>query len=274
MDLHTDPVATLRDLEHWPNVGRVIGDVELSDGSADKFESINPMILYELCAADESHLFSPHCWKARMALAHKGLEFDTVATPFTGIAAIEDGSFKSVPVLRDGDTVLVDSFEIALYLEKKYPDRPSLFGGEGGITLCRFVASWSQSQLHPAIGALAMKDIHDILAPVDQKYFRTKRQSQFGITLEELHGMRDGRAGNVNKALLPLKLMLKGQKFIGGETPLFADYIVFGALQWMRMTCTLDALASEGEVQEWLERLLDMYGGMGRKAKTAVEIAT
>ncbi|MEL7230464.1 MAG: glutathione S-transferase family protein, partial [Pseudomonadota bacterium] len=28
--------------------------------------------LYELCSADADHLFSPHCWKIRMALAHKG----------------------------------------------------------------------------------------------------------------------------------------------------------------------------------------------------------
>ena len=34
--------------------------------------------------------------------------------------------------------------------------------------------------------------------------------------------------------LEPLRATLKKQPFIGGETPLFSDYIVFGPLQWAR----------------------------------------
>ena len=59
--------------------------------------------------------------------------------------------------------------------------------------------------------------------------------------------------------------MLGRQKFFGGETPLFADYVVFGALQWLRTTCSQDHLPKEGAVADWFNRLLDMYDGMGRK---------
>ena len=38
---------------------------------------------------------------------------------------------EKVPVLLDGETAVVDSWTIANYLEDTYPDRPSLFGGEG-----------------------------------------------------------------------------------------------------------------------------------------------
>jgi glutathione S-transferase len=37
-----------------------------------------------------------------------------------------------VPIIQDGDKVVNDSFAIAQYLERTYPDRPSLFGGPGG----------------------------------------------------------------------------------------------------------------------------------------------
>src|SRR4026209_1626590 len=80
------------------------------------------IILYDLCARDAGRPFSPHCWKAKMALAHKGLEFDTVPTPFTSVPRVEGGAAKIVPVIRDGDKVVADSFEIALYLEDTYPD--------------------------------------------------------------------------------------------------------------------------------------------------------
>ncbi len=226
--------------------------------------------LYELCGADDSQLFSPHCWKTRMSLAHKGLDFNSIPTAFTEIPEIEGGATKSVPLIRDGDTILADSFEIAKYLESAYPDAPSLFGGYGGIALTNFVINWTQGQLHPLIGALSMKDIHDILADVDQAYFREDREAKIKMTLEDLHDGRQAKVEMLNKALLPLKLMLKSQPYIGGEAPLFADYVVFGALQWMRMTCTIPVLPEEGVIADWFNKLLDMYDGLGRSAKAGV----
>src|SRR6218665_3785804 len=96
-------------------------------------------ILYSLCGADESRPFSPHCWKVVQALAHKGLDFIEKPTPFTEIPTLENGFSKTVPILRDGNELIRDSFDIALYLEERYPDRPTLFGGEGGKALSRFV---------------------------------------------------------------------------------------------------------------------------------------
>jgi len=33
--------------------------------------------LYELAGADENRRFSPYCWRARMALAHKRIEVES-----------------------------------------------------------------------------------------------------------------------------------------------------------------------------------------------------
>lgn len=47
------------------------------------------LTLYELAAADPALRFSPHCWKVRMALAHKGLEAERVPRRFTEKDAID-----------------------------------------------------------------------------------------------------------------------------------------------------------------------------------------
>ncbi|MGL4964315.1 MAG: hypothetical protein ACRC67_24000 [Inquilinus sp.] len=46
------------------------------------------LTLYELAGADAALRFSPHCWKTRMALAHKGLEADRLPWRFTEKDAI------------------------------------------------------------------------------------------------------------------------------------------------------------------------------------------
>src|SRR6185295_17535088 len=96
------------------------------------------ILLYELVGRDAARPFSPHCWKAAMALAHKGLDISSVPTRFLEVPAVEGGVSKLVPVIRDGDHVVADSFAIALYLEETYPERPTLFCGDGGKAAARF----------------------------------------------------------------------------------------------------------------------------------------
>lgn len=222
------------------------------------------IILYDLCAGDTARRFSPHCWKAKMALAHKGLDFETRGMPFTRIKEIGDGFSPTVPVIDDGGRLVRDSFDIALYLEGTYPDRPSLFRGEGGKANARFVEAWSQSEIHPRLTRLMVADIHAILAQPDQAYFRESREKSLGSRLEDVQAGRDERIDDLRRALTPLRHTLKRQDFIGGETPLFADYIVFGALQWARVVSPITLLADDDAVAVWFGRLLDMHGGVGR----------
>ena len=54
-----------------------------------------------------------------------------------------------------------------------------------------------------------------------------------------------------------------------GAAPLFADYIVFGALQWARVVSPAQLLADDDIVAAWFGRCLDLYDGMGRKIPAA-----
>ncbi|UHS56178.1 glutathione S-transferase family protein [Agrobacterium vaccinii] len=225
--------------------------------------------LYSLCGADDARPFSPHCWKTVLSLAHKGLDFEERPLAFTAIPGVENGYSKTVPILRDGDQLVKDSFEIALYLDEAYPDAPSLFNGEGGKALARFVESWSQTQLHPAIAKFAVVDIHDILDEQDRVYFRESRTKLFGRTLEEVTANRDAEIAAFPTKLEPIRRMLTFQPFIGGDSPLFADYIVFGALQWVRIISGVDMFADKDPVRDWFERCLDLHGARGRSVTAA-----
>ena len=70
------------------------------------------ILLYDLVGADAARPFSPHCWKVAMALAHKGLEFKSVPTRFLEVAGVEGRMSKTIPVIRDGDRLVADSFAI------------------------------------------------------------------------------------------------------------------------------------------------------------------
>lgn len=225
--------------------------------------------IYELCGANPDHLFSPHCWKVRMAVAHKGLEWKTIPVPFTGVTTIEGGDSRRIPVIRDGDTVVEESYVIAKYLETAYPDAPSLFKGGGAEALTLHIINWAQTALHPEVGKLALLDIYKSLAPKDQDFFRAGREKMFGCTLEEFDAKHEKNGDSLGKALLPLELTLKKQKFIGGDSPLFADYAAFGALQWLLTSTGKDYLVSDTAVATWFNGLLDMYDGMGRKGLVA-----
>ena len=221
--------------------------------------------LYTLCGADSARPFSPHCWKTVMSLRHKGLEFTEIPLPFTEIPKVENGVSKTVPILRDGDRLVADSFAIALHLEATYPTRPSLFGGEGGKALARFVESYSQTTIHPAVTRIAIQQIHDMLDPQDQAYFRESRKERLGRTVEEVAAGRDTEIRDFPAKLKPLGHMLGHQPFIGGQAPLFADYIVFGALQWLKITSGAVHLPADDPVLDWFERCLDLHDGEARR---------
>jgi glutathione S-transferase len=224
--------------------------------------------LYDLCGADRSIRFSPYCWRTRMSLAHKGLAFETIPVAFTEIPAVAGGFSPTVPVIDDGGRLVRDSWDIAVYLDEAYPDRPPLFGGASAVGPTELVNQWSIHEIHRRLLPLIAKDIHDGLAPGDQDYFRPSREKRLGRALETAAAETHHLAA-LHEALTPLRKSLEYRPFLGGEDPRFADYIVFGALQWARVTSPLQVLAADDPVGVWFERCLDLHGGLGRSMPAA-----
>jgi glutathione S-transferase len=222
--------------------------------------------LYDLAGAEPERRFSPYCWRIKMALAHKGLPFDTIPWRFTDKDAIAFSGQGRVPVLVDGDHVVFDSWTIATYLEDGYVDRPSLFRGEGGRAVTRFVNTWTDGVL---VGGIARLIVTDILAHLDEKdraYFRRTREERFGTTLEKVTADRDTNVLAFRKSLEPMRAVLGAQPYLGGSVPAYADYVVFGCFQWARCISPFPLLFKDDPVWAWRDRLLSAFDGLARKA--------
>jgi glutathione S-transferase len=222
--------------------------------------------LYELVGTDDARPFSPYCWRTRMALAHKDLGIESVPWRFTEREAIAQHKSEKVPVLIDGEHTISDSWAIANYLEDSYPDRPSLFGGDGGRAMGRMLNWWGDTAVVGGMFPMIALDIYNHLRPQDQPYFRETREARLGRTLEQAAETRDAAVDGFRAGLTPMRLTLKTQPFLGGVAPNYADYIVFGGFQWARAISAFKLLKSDDPVHAWREKMLDAFGGMARNS--------
>ena len=225
--------------------------------------------MYDLAGADPLLRFSPYCWRTRMALAHKGLEVETIPWRFTDKDAIAMSDQGRVPVLIDGDKVIHDSWDIACYLDEAYPDRPALFGSADAKGAALFIRRWCEGQLHPALVRLIVADIVKILHDKDVEYFRSSREKALGASLEEFCAEQETNLKRLHDVLTPFRLTVKDRPFLGGEEPAYADYIVFGALQWARCSSPQNLLQADDPVTRWFAYMLDLFDGLGVKAPRA-----
>jgi len=222
--------------------------------------------MYDLAGAEVDRRFSPFCWRSRMALAHKGLAVETVPWRFIEKDKLPQPNAGRVPVIVDGARVVHDSTAIADYLEERYPDRQSLFGGAAGRALARFVQNWTETVLQTGLIRLVALDIHRHCTPEDQAYFRRSREERFGASLEDVARDRAARLPAFRTSLDPLRRTVERQDFISGKAPAYADYVVFGAFQWVRAISDFEVLAADDPVRVWRSRMLDLFDGLARRA--------
>jgi glutathione S-transferase len=218
--------------------------------------------LFELCGTDPDRRFSPYCWRIRMALAHKGLDTETVPWRFTQGEAIAFANSRTVPVLVDGDRTVADSWDIAEYLDRTYPDRPALFPGNPAAL--RFTASWADRVLNAGLAKLIVSDIPGLLGENEKKYFVESREKRFGMTLEQVTADREAKLPEFRATLQPLRAVLMQQPYVAGESPDYADYIMFGGFMWARVVSPLQVLEDSDPIHAWMERMLDLFGGLAR----------
>ena len=229
------------------------------------------ILLYELVGRGDRR-FSPYCWRAVMALAHKRLEARRLPVKFTDKEKIAFSGQKLVPVLVDGETTVADSWAIACHLEDSYPDRPSLFGGPQARGLALFLNDWVVLALHPAMMRIIIGDVFASVHADDRTYFRDTREARFGMKIEALHESRADHTEAVKRALAPLQATVAGQPFLSGAAPAYGDYIVFGALQWARITSPRPLIDSDSPLHAWRERMLDLHDGHARAAPAALDL--
>ena len=220
------------------------------------------LTLYELGNKTPRHsLFS---WRTVMALAHKGLPYDSVRVKISDKAAIAFSGQEKVPIIKDGDKVVSDSWKIAEHLEAAYPQQPSLFGGERGHAYARFVNLWADRQLVPRLASMIIIDVLSITDAADGAHLRKVMEAAFKRSLEELSANREKDIESFRRLLDPARAMMRTQSFLSGATPAYPDYILFSLFQWARIITKFELLESSDALSAWRERMLDLFGGLAR----------
>ena len=220
-------------------------------------------LLYDLAGANPTVRFSPHCWKIRMALAHKGItaRFE----PWRFADRLKNAAVTRVPVLVHGEKFISDSWRIAGHLDEAFPDRPLFEPGTG--SLARFVNSWADS-LVPILARVIVLDVFHSLDSGDQPYFRETRERFLGGSLESIVADQPGRLRDFRLALEPLRQTVKRQPFVHGAGPGYADYCALGLFMWARCCSQIELLAADDPLTSWRENLFDQFQGLARHAPT------
>ena len=224
------------------------------------------LVFHERVGQDQRRI-SPFSWRIRYAFAHKGLDPEIVPTRFADVDRIRGLSGQHyVPIIEHDGEVVHDSWSIACHLEDRFPDRPSLFGGDAGRGAARLVNIWSDSVLGGAMRRQIYSDFVWVIDPGDRAYFRYSREAMVGTTLEDYSADRDEYLSAFFEACAPLERTLLEQPFLAGAAPAYLDYVVFSVFQWARVGSPRDVLAdaaSMNGVRAWRTRMVALYDRLG-----------
>jgi glutathione S-transferase len=226
--------------------------------------------LYDL-TFDKELRPSPYCWRAKLALRHKGLTWRDEPMGFGEKQKIAFAQSQTVPVIHDGTKVVKDSWAIAQHLDAAYPDKP-LFPDDPGRNYARFVNGWADASVNSTIFPMVVADMVETVRPVDRDYVIDSRSKRIGTSefAAFQKNAREKGLATFRAALEPARRVLKEQAFLSGAAPAYPDYILFGTLLWPRtISPRLELLEGDDPVHAWRERMLDLFDGMGRKAPVA-----
>lgn len=213
--------------------------------------------------------YSLFSWRTRMALKHKGLDFQSHPVAMSDKATIAFSGGKTVPIIKEGETVVRDSWKIAEHLEEKFTDRPTLFGGPIGRGVTLAFNTWVDRVIVPAAMPVIVADLHERVDPADDAYFRQQFEGFLKSTLEEARTRVPQARERLSRALGPMQATLKRQAFVCGAAPAYADYILFSVFQWMRVMSPQDIFNNSDPLYDWRSRMLDLYDAFARNTPTA-----
>ncbi|HSC73804.1 MAG TPA: glutathione S-transferase family protein [Gaiellaceae bacterium] len=175
----------------------------------------------------------PYCARVRIALAEKGVEYETVEIDLDDRPSwiYEKNPLGRVPVLEEDAFVLPESAVINEYLEERYPEPPL----------------WPADAAERALGRLLVFRFDQLSKP----YYALRREE-------------DGARERLDAELAKLNAILDAQPYLNGREFGLADIAYVPWLVRARDRMGVD-LGRFGAVVEWLERLSE-------RAAIAVEL--
>jgi glutathione S-transferase len=183
---------------------------------------------------------------------------------FTGIPERTGGQTERLPAIVDDGRWVLDSWLIAEYLDEKYPDRPTLIGDPSVKICAQFIEGWLWSTAIGPWMRCYVVSYRDRSLECDHEYVTTSREKMMGCKLEDLIVGREDRLSGISAALEPLRGTLREHQWFGGESPNYVDYRLLAGFLWLASVADTPPLAEDDPLRDWIERGMDLYGGLGR----------
>ncbi|PBK91959.1 hypothetical protein ARMGADRAFT_1013718 [Armillaria gallica] len=237
------------------------------------------IVLYDIPSKLPINAWSPTTWKARYALNFKGIPYRTEWVEYPDIEGLyktfgipasatqKDGMTPryTLPLLHDSSTgaFISESSAIVEYLDATYPNTPRLIPPGTRALHAAFIAAF-ESQMQAITPLLGIPAVNAILSPRSAAFVRKTKEELSEVTIEEmdLHGEHRTRQLTVVKDDLGKvdKWMTKGDTFVTGETPTFADFVMSAWILFLRISLGEDS-------PEWKELSSWHDGRWGRLVK-------
>ncbi|KAF9039154.1 hypothetical protein BJ165DRAFT_1352265 [Panaeolus papilionaceus] len=157
------------------------------------------IIFYDIPSTLPGSAWTPNTWKTRYTLNYKGIPYKTEWIEYPDIEAHckalsisptmkkEDGSdYYTLPAIWDTSTgaKVSDSFAILQYLEKTYPERPTLFPDNTKALHFVFQVALRSTDISAVVPFLIPAEGAK-LNPRSKEYFYRTRSERFGKPLED-----------------------------------------------------------------------------------------
>ena len=214
------------------------------------------------------------------ALNYKGLKYRTEWVDYPDIEAIckkygapptrTEAPFYTLPMIYDPatKTAVVESMEIARYLDRTYPDTPKLLPSDSAALQAAFMDTVLFSIMLPLFLNIAY-DVWATLLPRGKVHFRESREQMFGGKLEDLRSDKHWEECEAAFGKLDAWLKLDESEgeiiFLGGENPNHCDLTIGALLIWARTVCGSESEAWR-KIASWhngrwarMEKLLQQY---------------
>ncbi|KZO93186.1 hypothetical protein CALVIDRAFT_600880 [Calocera viscosa TUFC12733] len=201
--------------------------------------SASKLVFYDLLCGTPNTCWSPSCWRTRLVLQHKRIPFDTVWVSYPDIASTVGHTQPgrdpvTLPVIKNGDTWVYDSWEIFLYLEQHFPSTeeiPSLI--YPNVEAVYFFENWTHAGPVESLILWILPRMPAFLDESGREFFVRTREDQFGSLEEMAEGQQLEQAEG---GFEPIEFLLKRYgPYIAGERVSYQDFVLLATLQWFDM---------------------------------------
>jgi glutathione S-transferase len=190
------------------------------------------LLLYEQQTKDQG-IVDPYTWQTRLVLYYMQIKVKKLSYSLWEFnTRFNQEGIKNLPALIDGPRVIEGPWEIANYLERNFPDSPSLFRGELGTHFAHFFSLWVEEHLLGHLYCLVGKNLYEALADQDKPLFKNYLQRKFNLSGNFFSSGKKKHLDQLNSSLGSVRSILQEEPYLSGQGLGYVDIILYSVIRW------------------------------------------